>query len=87
LVCRTLTPRCRRYFFGSAPEDIQSEGPAHVLLGRSGAVSSVIESPSPITDLAVLLKAGEVHTTPAALREAEAHIRAIRRRLVQEGRL
>jgi len=28
-----------------------------------------------------------VHTTPAALREAEAHIQAIRRRLVQEGRL
>jgi len=140
------------------PEDIQSDGPARVLLGHSGAVSSVIESPSPINYLAVRLKAGErwryeppaghtvlwtaiasgivsvpgelkhgdlaafessgeavefaaltdaefvlgsamphehdlvlgqysVHTTPAALREAEAHIQAIRRRLVQEGRL
>jgi len=28
-----------------------------------------------------------VHTTPAALRDAEAHIQAIRRRLVHEGRL
>jgi redox-sensitive bicupin YhaK (pirin superfamily) len=139
-------------------EDIQSEGPARVLLGSLGAVSSVIESPSPINYLAVRLKAGErwryeppaghtvlwtaiasgtvsvpdelrqtelaafepsseavafeavtdaefvvgsavphqhdlvlgnysVHTTPAALREAEARIQAIRRRLVQEGRL
>jgi redox-sensitive bicupin YhaK (pirin superfamily) len=141
-----------------APEDIQSEGPARVLLGRYGVVSSVIESPSPINYLAVRLKAGErwryeppaghtvlwtavasgtvsvpdelrqgdlaafepssaaiefesltdaefvlgsalphkhdlvlgnysVHTTPAALREAEAHLQVIRRRLVQEGRL
>jgi redox-sensitive bicupin YhaK (pirin superfamily) len=140
------------------PEDIQSEGSARVLLGRFGAASSVIESPSPINYLAVRLKAGErwryepppghtvlwtalasgtvsvpdelrrgdlaafepsdqavefesltgaefvlgsavphkhdlvlgnysVHTTPAALREAEAHIQAIRKRLVQEGRL
>jgi redox-sensitive bicupin YhaK (pirin superfamily) len=140
------------------PEDIQSEGPARVLLGRLGAASSVIESPSPINYLAVRLKAGErwcyeppadhtvlwtaiasgtvsvpgelrqgelaafepssqavefealtdaefvlgsalphkhdlvlgnysVHTTPAALREAEVHIQAIRTRLVQEGRL
>jgi redox-sensitive bicupin YhaK (pirin superfamily) len=140
------------------PEDIQSEGPARVLLGRAGAASSVIASPSPINYLAVRLKAGErwryepptghtvlwtaiasgtvsvpdelrqgdlaafepsseavefesltdaefvlgsalphqhdlvvgnysVHTTPAALREAEANIQAIRRRLVQEGRL
>ncbi len=139
-------------------EDIQSDGPARVLLGHSGAVSSAIESPSPINYLAVRLKAGErwryeppaghtvlwtaiasgtvsvpgelkhgdlaafessgeavefaaltdaefvlgsamphehdlvlgqysVHTTPAALREAEAHIQAIRKRLVQEGRL
>jgi redox-sensitive bicupin YhaK (pirin superfamily) len=140
------------------PEDIQSDGPARVLLGRSGAVSSVIESPSSINYLAVRLKAGErwryeppaghivlwtaiasgtvsvpdelrrgdlaafepsteavefepltdaefvlgsavphkhdlvlgsysVHTTPAALHGAEAHLQAIRRRLVQEGRL
>jgi redox-sensitive bicupin YhaK (pirin superfamily) len=140
------------------PEDIQREGPARVLLGRYGAVSSVIKSPSPINYLAVRLKAGQrwryeppaghtvlwtavasgtvsvpdelrsgdlaafepsseavefqsltdaefvlgsalphkhdlvlgshsVHTTPAALREAEAHIQTIRRRLVQEGRL
>jgi redox-sensitive bicupin YhaK (pirin superfamily) len=140
------------------PEDIQSDGPARVLLGRSGAASSVIGSPSPINYLVVRLKAGErwryeppaghtvlwtaiasgtvsvpdelrhgdlaafepsskavefesltdaefvlgsalphthdlvlgnysVHTTLAALREAEAHLQAIRRRLVQEGRL
>jgi redox-sensitive bicupin YhaK (pirin superfamily) len=140
------------------PEDIQSDGPARVLLGRSGAVSSVIEPPSPINYLAVRLKAGErwryeppashtvlwtaiasgtvsvpdelrqgdlaafepsseavefesltdaefvlgsaaphghdlvlgnysVHTTRAALRDAEAHLQAIRRRLVEEGRL
>jgi redox-sensitive bicupin YhaK (pirin superfamily) len=140
-----------------SPRDIQTDGPARVLLGRSGTVSSGIESPSPINYLAVRLKAGErwryeppaghtvlwtaiasgsvsvpdelgqgdlaafepstdavefesltdtefvvgsavphkhalvlgnysVHTTPAALRDAEAHIQAIRRRLVQEGR-
>ena len=28
-----------------------------------------------------------VHTTPAALRDAQAHLTAIRTRLVQEGRL
>src|SRR4029077_4219302 len=41
------------------PEDIQNDGPARVLLGRSGAVSSAIESPSPINYLAVRLKTGE----------------------------
>jgi len=40
------------------PEDIQSDGPARVLLGCIGAVSSVIESPSPINFLALRLKAG-----------------------------
>ena len=42
-----------------APEDIQEDGPARVLLGNYGAVSSVIESPSPINYLAVRLKAGD----------------------------
>jgi redox-sensitive bicupin YhaK (pirin superfamily) len=42
-----------------APGDIQSEGPARVLLGRYGAASSGIFSPSPINYLAVRLKAGE----------------------------
>ena len=141
-----------------APEDVQEDGPARVLLGNYGAASSVIESPSPINYLAVRLKAGErwryeppaghtvlwvavasgvlsaadelrhgdlaafepsseavefealtdtefvlgsalphkhdlvlgnysVHTTPGALRDAEAQISLIRERLVQEGRL
>src|SRR6266853_1981453 len=138
--------------------DVQSDGPARVLLGSYGSASSVIASPSPINYLAVRLKAGErwryqppaghtvlwaaiasgvlsapdklrhgelaafepsneavefvaladtefvlgsaaphahdlvlgyysVHTSPEALRNGEAHISAIRTRLVQEGRL
>jgi redox-sensitive bicupin YhaK (pirin superfamily) len=141
-----------------APEDVQEDGPARVLLGNYGAASSVIESPSPINYLAVRLKAGErwryeppaghtvlwvavasgvlsaadelrhgdlaafepsseavefealtdtefvlgsalphkhdlvlgnysVHTTPGALRDAEAQISLIKEHLVQEGRL
>jgi redox-sensitive bicupin YhaK (pirin superfamily) len=141
-----------------APGDIQSEGPARVLLGRYGAASSGIFSPSPINYLAVRLKAGErwryqppadhtvlwtavalgavsvpdevrqgglvafersndavefealsdaefvlgsavphehdlvlgyysVHTTSEALCDGEAHIEAIKARLVKEGRL
>jgi redox-sensitive bicupin YhaK (pirin superfamily) len=141
-----------------APEDVPEDGPARVLLGSYGSASSAIASPSPITYLAVTLKAGErwryeppaghtvlwaaiasgvvsapdelrhgdlaafessskpvafealtdtefvlgsaaphehdlvlgyysVHTSPDALRDAEAHISAIRTRLVQEGRL
>jgi redox-sensitive bicupin YhaK (pirin superfamily) len=140
-----------------APEDVPEDGPARVLLGRYGAASSAIASPSPINYLTVRLKAGErwryepptghtvlwtavasgtvsvpddlgpgelvafepssgavefearrdaefvlgsavpheydlvlgshsVHTTPAALRDAQAHIAAIRMRLVREGR-
>jgi redox-sensitive bicupin YhaK (pirin superfamily) len=140
------------------PEDIQSDGPARVLLGSYGSASSGIVSPSPINYLAVRLKVGErwryeppaghtvlwaavgagtvsvpddlrygdlvafessseavefeaqtdaefvlgsavphkydlipgshsVHTTSAALRNAQAHISAIGKRLVQEGRL
>src|ERR1700732_3647165 len=42
-----------------AREDVQKDGPARVLLGNYGAVSSVIKSPSPINYLAVRLKAGE----------------------------
>src|SRR3979411_477021 len=41
------------------PEDVKEDGPARVLLGNYGAVSSVIESPSPINYLALHLKAGE----------------------------
>jgi redox-sensitive bicupin YhaK (pirin superfamily) len=141
-----------------APEYVQSDGPARVLLGNHGIASSAIVSPSPINYLAVRLKAGErwryeppaghtvlwtaiasgavsvpdelrhgdlvvfersngavefealsdaefvlgsavphehdlvlgyysVHTTPDALRDGEAHIAAIKTRLVQEGRL
>jgi redox-sensitive bicupin YhaK (pirin superfamily) len=141
-----------------APEDIQSDGPARVLLGSYGNASSAIVAPSPLNYLAVRLKAGErwryqppadhrvlwtaiakgavsvpdevrqgelvvlaqsngavefealsdaefvlgsavphehdlvlgyysVHTTQDALRDGEAHIEAIKARLVQEGRL
>jgi redox-sensitive bicupin YhaK (pirin superfamily) len=141
-----------------APEDVQEDGPARVLLGSYGSASSALASPSPINFFAVRLKAGEcwryepptahtvlwvaiasgvlsapgelrhgdlvafepsskavelealtntefvlgsaaphkhdlvlghysVHTSPDALRDAEAHISAIRTRLVQEGRL
>jgi redox-sensitive bicupin YhaK (pirin superfamily) len=141
-----------------APEDVPEDGPARVLLGSYGSASSAIASPSPLTYLAVTLKARErwryeppaghtvlwaaiasgvvsapdelrhgdlaafessskpvafealtdtefvlgsaaphehdlvlgyysVHTSPDALRDAEAHISAIRTRLVQEGRL
>src|SRR5712671_7506532 len=141
-----------------APEDVQEDGPARVILGRYGSASSAIVSPSPINYLAVRLKAGErwryepptahtvlwiavlsgtvsvpdelrqgdlaafeasseavefeartdaefvlgsavphkhdlvlgsrsVHTTPAALRDAQAHISVLRSRLIQEGRL
>src|SRR5712671_2986369 len=141
-----------------APEDVQEDGPARVILGRYGSASSAIVSPSPINYLAVRLKAGErwryepptdhtvlwtavasgtasvpdelrhgdlaafepsseavefeartdaefvlgsavphkydlvlgshsVHTTPSALRDAQACLSAIRTRLVREGRL
>src|SRR5216684_3336581 len=40
-------------------EDIQSDGPARVLLGSYGSASSAIVPPSPINYLAVRLKAGE----------------------------
>jgi redox-sensitive bicupin YhaK (pirin superfamily) len=141
-----------------APEEVRSDGPARVLLGRYGSASSAIASPSPINYLAVRLTAGErwryqpptghtvlwgaiasgvlsapdhlrrgdlaafepssdavefqaltdtefvlgsaaphehdlvlgyysVHTAPDALRDAEAHISSIEKRLVQEGRL
>jgi redox-sensitive bicupin YhaK (pirin superfamily) len=42
-----------------APEDVQSGGPARVLLGSYGSASSAIVSPSPINYLAVRLNAGE----------------------------
>jgi redox-sensitive bicupin YhaK (pirin superfamily) len=141
-----------------AAENVPQEGPVRVLLGDYGSASSVIVAPSPITYLAVRLKAGErwryepprghtvlwvaiasgalsapdelrhgdfaafepsndavefealadtefvlgsaaphehdlicgyysVHTSPAALRDGEAHISSIKGRLVQQGRL
>ena len=42
-----------------APEEVQEDGPARVLLGSYGSATSAIESPSPINYLAVHLKAGE----------------------------
>jgi redox-sensitive bicupin YhaK (pirin superfamily) len=42
-----------------APHEVPRHGPARVLLGRYGSASSAIASPSPITYLAVGLKAGE----------------------------
>jgi redox-sensitive bicupin YhaK (pirin superfamily) len=148
----------RTVSISQAPEDVQADGPARVLLGSYGSASSAIESPSPINYLAVHLKAGErwryeppanhtvlwvaiasgvlsvpdelrqgdlaafepsskevgfealtdtefvlgsaaphehdlvpgfysVHASPDALSDGEAHISALRTRLVQEGRL
>ena len=51
-----LAPSASLY---QGPEDIQHDGPASVLLGSYGAARSAIEAPSPITYLAVRLKAGE----------------------------
>jgi redox-sensitive bicupin YhaK (pirin superfamily) len=42
-----------------APEDVQEDGPARVLLGSYGSASSAIVSPAPINYLAVRLKAGD----------------------------
>jgi redox-sensitive bicupin YhaK (pirin superfamily) len=42
-----------------AREDVPQDGPARVLLGSYGSVSSAIASPSPINYLAVRLTAGE----------------------------
>lgn len=42
-----------------SPEDVAQAGPARVLLGRYGGVESRITSPSPMTYLAVTLRAGE----------------------------
>jgi redox-sensitive bicupin YhaK (pirin superfamily) len=42
-----------------AAEDVPQHGPVRVLLGSYGSASSAIVSPSPITYLAVRLKAGE----------------------------
>jgi redox-sensitive bicupin YhaK (pirin superfamily) len=141
-----------------APEDVLEDGPARVLLGSYGSISSAITPPAPISYLAIRLKAGEgwryqppeghtvlwaaiasgvlsastelrpgelvvfepsnkavefealtdtefvlgsasphehdlvlgdysVHTSADALRDAEAHISTIRKRLVQERRL
>jgi redox-sensitive bicupin YhaK (pirin superfamily) len=42
-----------------APGDVQKIGPARVLLGSHRSASSVLASPSPITYLAVRLRAGE----------------------------
>jgi redox-sensitive bicupin YhaK (pirin superfamily) len=41
------------------PEAIHRQGPARVLLGKLGAVSSPLQAPSSITYLSVRLKAGE----------------------------
>jgi redox-sensitive bicupin YhaK (pirin superfamily) len=42
-----------------APQDIRRIGPAAVLLGELGAVSSALPAPSPVNYLAVRLNAGE----------------------------
>jgi len=50
-----------------APEDVQGDGPARVLLGSYGSASSSVESPSPINYLTVRLRDGERwrYTPPA----------------------
>ena len=42
-----------------APEDVPQDGPVRVLLGRYGSVANVIAAPSPMSYLAIRLKAGE----------------------------
>ena len=42
-----------------AAENVPQDGPVRVLLGRYGSVSNVIAAPSPMSYLAVRLKAGE----------------------------
>ena len=42
-----------------APEDVPQDGPVRVLLGRYRSVSNVIAAPSPMSYLAIRLKAGE----------------------------
>ena len=42
-----------------APDEIAQEGPARVLLGAYGGAASPLKAPSPMTYLAVRLKAGE----------------------------
>ena len=42
-----------------APSEIQTDGPATVLIGAHGVASSVIAAPSPLNYFAVQLKAGE----------------------------
>ena len=42
-----------------APENVPQEGPVRVLLGRYGSVSNVMAAPSPMSYLAIRLKAGE----------------------------
>jgi hypothetical protein len=42
-----------------APDNLQRDGPARVLLGSYGSAKSIIEAPSPINYLAVRLKKGE----------------------------
>jgi redox-sensitive bicupin YhaK (pirin superfamily) len=51
-----LTPAESIY---QSPQDIRRIGPASVLLGKLGAVSSALPAPSPVNYLAVRLKAGE----------------------------
>jgi redox-sensitive bicupin YhaK (pirin superfamily) len=50
-----------------APSQVPTEGPARVLLGRSGAAQSPISAPAPMNYLAVQLKDGEHwrYTPPA----------------------
>ncbi len=49
-------PAFSRYL---APSEVPRVGPAHVLLGRYGAVRSAVEAPSEMTYLSVALAAGE----------------------------
>lgn len=50
-----------------APSDVPQDGPVRVMLGRYGAMQSLISAPSDMTYLAVRLKAGErwLYTPPA----------------------
>lgn len=55
--------------------------------GRTHGPTTRLMSPSDLGKILRPFGAHSVHSTPAALRDAQAHLAAIRPRLVQEGRL
>ena len=81
----------RRQFFGPDGDiEYRVEGSATAAdityVNSTGATVQVLGSAVP-HKYDLILGSHSVHTTPAALRDAQVHLSAIRTRLVQEGRL